>query len=309
MFGAIAAGAKYAAGTEFGKAALAAGGKAAGSAAAGYLGDQIGDKVLGIPKPGERALEAMNTMYPGTDPYQRLGAQGGGAPAVENTKQQTKNAKRIAFEQNMTQEKVAKVTARGGLAQAIANSGISDPNVLKELMAFVEDGKKPGGNQMFTEGTHPKIQDSNSNRMNALNNMKQTQINEMLANIEHDQKVQQMYIDARGGNGYGRLVDFVMSKLGYNVRELQKLPEYRSTIGGLKDKKNADEILESHWLWQTVFGIAAGGTAAKSIGMGAKVVNSTILAIQKIRRGANAGKLKTIIKDGGKTSYQYYPNK
>lgn len=263
--------------SEFGKAFAGGAGDSAGGGFVNAIGEKFGSKVLGIPSPGERALEAMNTMYPGTSPWERLGAGGGQAPSIENTEKQQRTQRKIAYSQRFsearnryTQEKVAKVTARGGLAQAIANSGISDPNVLKELMSFVEDGKKPGGNQMFGEDNHPQWKNANTGRI-------QAQTQQFLSKIEHDKTLQEMMIKARGGEGYGRIIDTIFSRMGINPRELNMNQEYQLFKEFMTENPDSAKELfkgdqpSKDWVYYLLW----GATLAIPGGLIAKFVYST----------------------------------
>ena len=78
----------------------------------GRAGNWLGDKIFGIPKPksgtelGQSHLDFMNTAFPGTNPWERLGVGNVTGP-VAIADQQTKNQRDLVDKQTSTQTGIA----------------------------------------------------------------------------------------------------------------------------------------------------------------------------------------------------------
>jgi len=112
-----------------------------GSAVGGALGGKLTDKITGIPsalsatEQGTQAAEYMNAAYPGTTPWDRLGAGGGGSPSalsasnVERMKMRQEN--KMQSRALSTQAMIADKQNRAHLISTASGYGISG---IKEVL-------------------------------------------------------------------------------------------------------------------------------------------------------------------------------
>jgi len=132
---------------EAGKAVLGSAASGVGSAVGGALGGKLSDKITGIPsalsatEQGTQAAEYMNAAYPGTTPWDRLGAGGGGSPSalsasnVERMKMRQEN--KMQSRQLSTQAMIADKQNRAHLISTASGYGISGiKEVLKAYDGF-----------------------------------------------------------------------------------------------------------------------------------------------------------------------------
>jgi len=115
-----------------------------GSAVGGALGGKLTDKITGIPsalsatEQGTQAAEYMNAAYPGTTPWDRLGAGGGGSPSalsasnVERMKMRQEN--KMQSRQLSTQAMIADRQNRAHLISTASGYGI--PAIKEVLKAY-----------------------------------------------------------------------------------------------------------------------------------------------------------------------------
>jgi len=129
---------------EAGKSLLGSAASGVGSAVGGALGGKLTDKITGIPsalsatEQGTQAAEYMNAAYPGTTPWDRLGAGGGGSPSalsasnVERMKMRQEN--KMQSRQLSTQAMIADKQNRAHLISTASGYGI--PAIKEVLNAY-----------------------------------------------------------------------------------------------------------------------------------------------------------------------------
>lgn len=101
----------------------------AGSAIQG-AGEAFGG-ITGIPMPWQKSMgqrgkelaDFMNNAYPGTNPWEQLGAGGGGAGSVSVQESQEKHQKTMQRAELATREKVAKIQANASTTSAAIAHG------------------------------------------------------------------------------------------------------------------------------------------------------------------------------------------
>ena len=94
--------------------------------AIGQKAEDFSGKVLGIPSPGKQARNFMDDAYPGTNPWERLGAQGGaqGVAAQGQRSERQMQSKLISHQKNLqrqelqTRRDVANVQAKAQMYSA-----------------------------------------------------------------------------------------------------------------------------------------------------------------------------------------------
>jgi len=72
-------------------------GSGLGASVGGALGGGVINAMLGKPDPADEAKDMMDTLYPGTTPYERLSAGGGGAPGASGQGDAARIAQRTAM--------------------------------------------------------------------------------------------------------------------------------------------------------------------------------------------------------------------
>ena len=99
------------------------------------------DKVMGLPSPGSQLKQTMDTAYPGTTAWDRLGGGGGGGQvgaAASAQRDVAKTAARTQMEVARTQQQTQRdVAARQSRAQVIGSIAPSMPGKLKDAMDAV----------------------------------------------------------------------------------------------------------------------------------------------------------------------------
>ncbi len=100
------------------KTAVTGAATAFGGPIAGAAGGMVADKIFGIPNPGKTggalgsdARAYMDQAYPGTNPWERLGAPGYNAAGVESAKQTGRVQQKMQARQLGTQVQVAQIAA------------------------------------------------------------------------------------------------------------------------------------------------------------------------------------------------------
>jgi len=133
---------------EAGRSLLGSTASGVGSAVGGALGGKLTDKITGIPsalsatEQGLQAAEYMNAAYPGTTPWDRLGAGGGGSPSalsasnVERMKMRQEN--KMQSRALSTQALIADRQNRAHLISTASGYGI--PGIREVLKAY--DGSR-----------------------------------------------------------------------------------------------------------------------------------------------------------------------
>lgn len=159
----------------------------------GAIGSGIGQWIKsGLTKPGptgaqagQQSLDYMNAAYPGTNPWERLGTSGQGAPLMIADRQQ-KSQQRIARGQVAAQTSIsAKVVSKDlevakihGKAVAVNNAGTIGIANIKPMGDYItgEDTARSGVSGVSTQRVSALAQEMDAWTRNNLAILKETQV-------------------------------------------------------------------------------------------------------------------------------------
>lgn len=199
-----------------GQMILASAGQTAATRATNYALD----KIEGIPSPGEAQLDYLNTVAPGTSPFERLGSPAASGQ-VAIAKEQRKNERVIAGSQQATQLTSARIAAdaniqgqdkqtRASIIVAGFQAGIKDPATLHALADYGVAGtplqsKVP---PLFTD----RQLDIQAGQLRVAEGQlsvaqKRQEIDEVTAHVNN-------LVNMSGGQGFGRLVESLYQIVG-----------------------------------------------------------------------------------------------
>lgn len=221
------------------------------------------DAVFGKPRTltgaeiGDYNREAQEAQYPGTNPWERLGAPGAPGGAIEISKQERSNKRKIASEQIDQQQRSSAIQGRAAGIQAGANFG---PDKAMAIANFVVTGDKPAeslGLSAQKETSRAAGQTGRSRVSEAYTAVQKQLTNEFKAKTErymYKLRSKEYYLNI--GKATGDPLTAVLMALST-----------RAYLGGIS-RADLDEVMDENWK-----GMVQGGAAVKAVSALSKFLN------------------------------------